>query len=110
MKSLGVRRFKRTLVRGSKREYETKKMDRAALSAVFSWDKDLVMGINALPSTVPAGESIWISDKEATWKVLDLTFGWPLSHSCCQCGWCLDRSVIASAGQKDPLATVPRVF
>jgi hypothetical protein len=31
MKSFGVRRFKRTFVRGSKREYETKKMDRAAL-------------------------------------------------------------------------------
>jgi hypothetical protein len=31
MKSFGVRRLSRTLVRGSKREYETKKMERAAL-------------------------------------------------------------------------------
>lgn len=31
MKSLGVSRLSRTLVRGSKSEYETKKMERAAL-------------------------------------------------------------------------------
>jgi len=31
MKTLGRRRLRRTLVSGSKREYETKKMDKVAL-------------------------------------------------------------------------------